>query len=82
VDVVSAKVAGIVDDLLNRAGCEVLVAEGCLDLLDSSLEEGVEIQGISSITHRRLVAVQHRGPIDPFPCQTAGLVARHGPQSQ
>lgn len=28
VDVVSAKVAGIVDGLLNREGCEVLVAEG------------------------------------------------------
>lgn len=37
VDVVSAKVSGIVDNLLDRAGCEVLVAEGCLDLLDLCL---------------------------------------------
>jgi hypothetical protein len=34
VDVVAAEVAGVVDDFLDRAGCEVLVAEDCLVLLD------------------------------------------------
>lgn len=46
------------------------------------LIRAMEIGEMLPITHRQLVAVQHRGPIDPCPCQTVGLVARRGSQSQ
>jgi hypothetical protein len=48
--VVSAKIAGIVDNLLNRAECEVLVAEGCIDLLEWRLEEGPGLRCLPSRT--------------------------------